>query len=244
MFLTLNWWWNQRIRDLFCAALLSISLPLAAQPAGPDYRFEFVPDAADSGPGSGILEVTVLPPDLALQQADSHPPVSVRLSAAVTLYPGNWLVSQMQKGELDESSMAHRGLTEQESFVREKFRLFQAAEQAEQFREWLDEETFARFSESVLNGEIDLAADREFYLQYDDIRLLGSLRYGVYTLLYTQFREAQTGDLIPSVMPVRRVGGKLLTAGSLHASSHELYRLFAFGSLQQSLMVYLEELVN
>ena len=234
------------MRDLFCTVLLSISLPLSAQPVGPDYRFEFVPDAADSGllAESGTLEVTVLPPDQALLEADSDPSVSVRLSAAVTLYPGNWLMSQRQEGELDESSAPDRELTEQESFVREKFRLFQAAEQAEQFRDWLDEETFTRFSESVMNGEIDLAADREFYLQYDDIRLLGSLRYGVYTLLYTQFREAQSGEFVPSVMPVRRVGGKLLTAGSLHASSNELYRLFAFGSLQQSLMVYLEEMVN
>jgi hypothetical protein len=234
------------MRDFICTVLLSISLPLVAQPAEPDYRFEFVPDEAASGlfAESGILEITVLPPDLALQQVDSDPAVSISLSAAVTLFPGNWLMSQAQEGEPDEARRTPGELTEQEVFVREKFRLFQAADRVEQFREWLDAETFLRFSESVINGGIDLAADREIYLQYDDIRLLGSLRYGVYTLLYTQFRDARSGDLVTSVMPVRRVGGKLLTAGSLHTSSHELYRLFALGSLQQSFMVYLEERVN
>jgi len=210
--------------------------PLAAQAAEPDYQFEFIARNINSGAGeqTGILQVSVLPPQLHQNDRSNEAaqPAILRLEAEV--YSGQWLAG----------SGSNQPASEQERLVLGKFELFQTAEQAEQYQRWLDPETYSTFLESIARNEIDLASDRELYLQYDNIRLLASIRYGVYTLLYTQFRTAGSEELTASVMPARVVGDRLVTAGSLHANSHELYRMLVFGTLQRQLMGFLEKRVN
>ncbi len=212
--------------------LLVMAGTVLAQSTEPVYRFEFRPGSAADAAGvqSGRLQVHALPPGREVQTGDSGEPAELTLSAAARLYRGSWLT------EVEDET----GLAEAELFVLAKFRLFRTADDAEEFKPWLDGETFAAFSQSVARGDIDLAADRLIYRQYDSIRLLGAIRYGYYTLLYTQFRSGQDGELLTSVMPVRRVGGRLVSAGALHARSHELYRMLSLGTLQRSLFDYLE----
>ena len=224
---------------------------LAAQTTEPDYQFDFTPHdaSAEAGEQSGILQVTVLPPQLH-QPDDSGAqavPVVMRLDAVLST--GQWLAGGDGRQAISEQATAEQATTEQvttekERFVLGKFNLFQNAGQAEQYRQWLDPETYSVFAESIARNEIDLASDREFYQQYDNIRLLGSIRYGVYFLLYTQFRTAESGELTTSIMPVRYVDDALVTAASLHADSHELYRMLVFGTLQRQLMNYMEERVK
>ena len=209
---------------------------LAAQTPEPEYQFEFVAADADTGDGgqAGILRISVLPPLLHERIGNAVFAVPAILALDSRLYSGQWLA------DVDSEELA----AEQERFVLGKFMLFQTAERLEQYQQWLDPETYSTFSEAIDRNEIDLESDREIYQQYDNIRLLGSVRYGVYSLLYTQFRTQRSGELTTSVMPARYVDGRLVTAGSLHASSHELYRMLAFGTLQRQLMDYLETRVK
>ncbi len=224
------------MRLLLFFAAVAIVMPLAAQTLEPEYQFRFTPDTPSPGisAGAGKLEVSAVPPDLEYSQVDSKPPVPVEFTVRARVYSGRWLVDKVSEEDL----------TDEERFVRAKFNLFQTALQPEQYREWLDAETYSVFERSVADGEINLAMDRDFYLQFDSIRLLGSVQYGVYILLYTQFQSVESGELMVSVMPVRQLGSRLVTAGSMHATSHELYRMLAFGSLQRQLMDYLESLIN
>ncbi|MCB1669730.1 MAG: hypothetical protein R3F41_14510 [Gammaproteobacteria bacterium] len=227
---------QKAMRSILGLILLTLALPLAAQTDEPDYRFHFIPDGGQLAAAGqpGLLEVSVQPPDLGYRQPDTDSSVPVELSIRAVVYPGRWL----------DDSLADTDLAEAERFVRAKLRLFQTAVQPQQYRQWLDEETYAVFAGSVASGEIDLAEDRQFYRQYDSLRLLASLRYGVYSLLYVQFHSTAGDELVEAVMPVRRVAGRLITAGSLHAASHELYRMLAFGSLQRQLHRFLELRVN
>ena len=224
---------------------------LVAQTTEPDYQFEFIARAANSSDeiAVGALEVSVLPPQLHQGNGNGESATPVVLALDAMLFPGQWLIaSSREEPGVEELGREELSSDERASiegnFVRGKFTLFQTAEQPQQYQQWLDPETYSTFMESVAGNEIDLASDREFYLQYDNIRLLGSIRYGVYTLLYTQFRSAGSEQVTTSVMPVRYLDGRLVTAGSLHASSHELYRMLAFGTLQRQLMIYLEERVK
>jgi hypothetical protein len=211
-----------------CLAMAS----LAAQAPEPDYRFEF--RALDVNPANGTqtgtLQVRILPPQLYPDDGNSQPATEAVLSVDATLHAARWLAQQGRDSLTDEL----------EIFVLEKFRLFQNADQVEQYRQWLDPETFLLLADSVSRNEIDLVSDRQFYSQFDDIRLLASIRYGVYTLLYTQFRTADSGELTTSVMPARYVDNRLVTAGNLHLNSHAFYRMLVFGTLQSHLLLYLE----
>ena len=178
--------------------------------------------------------MNVLPPQLHQVDENSVPATPVTLRLDAILYTGQWLIDSDSEQSDNELNDVEQVVSENENFVLAKFKLFQDAEQPEQYRRWLDPETYASFAESIARNEIDLASDREFYQQYDNIRLLASVRYGVYTLLYTQFRTAETGELTTSVMPARFVDGVMVTAGSLHARSHELYRMLVFGTLHGS----------
>lgn len=224
------------MRLMITLAVLLLTTPLLAQTADPVYRLAFIPGepVAAGAVQPGVFRVSVQPPEETFAQQSTDPVVAAELSLQGSRYDGRWLFAAT-----DNDTLA-----EEERFVLEKFRLFQNADSAEQFRPWLDEETFAAFARSVRSGEIDLLSDREQYRQYDAIRLLGSIRYGVYTLLYTQFRAADTGEPVTSVMPVRRVEYRLVTAGGLHGNSHELYRMLAFGTLQRQLTAFLAQRIN
>ncbi|MBT8145576.1 MAG: hypothetical protein KJN90_01915 [Gammaproteobacteria bacterium] len=234
------------IKLMLVLACAGVAGSATAQAPGPDYRFEFIANrgAAAKGAQSGLLRVQVLPPLPNSGASADEQAVPVVMTLDAVLYPGQWLVNGGRDQTTSERYNNQVSASDQEKFVLGKFTLFQTAEQLEDYRLWLDSETFTSFAESVSSGDIDLASDREFYQQYDNIRLLGSVRYGPYTLLYTQFRTAEGGELATSVMPARLLDGRLVTAGSVHASSHALYRLLAFGTLQQSLVEYLEARVN
>ena len=114
------------------------------------------------------------------------------------------------------------------------------AESVEEFRGFVDTTTYASMLESIEQGQLDLAADQDIYQEYDNIRLLGGIRYGDLKLLYTQFRSAATGETMPSVMPITEENSRLVTSGAMHQVSHELYRMIAFGTMLPSLMDYFE----
>jgi hypothetical protein len=216
------------------ALLLLLGLASASLGQAPESTVEisFLP-AGGAAPGPGRLQIDILPPNL-YDDADDAVPVTLSLQALV--YSGEWLIG--------ENSVASAATSEEEAFVRTQFHAFQDFETAEAFRDLLDAQTFEAFTRDIAAGRIDLAADRELYAGYDNIRLLGSVRYGVYTLLYTQFRETASGRLDTSVMTVRRVAGELRTAGSLNASPPELYRMLTLGTLRVRLMDHLERLTG
>jgi len=218
---------------IFLLALSPLSI-VSAQNQDPSYQVEFVRNAADAGlsRSAGMLRVQINPPDLYGPDGEPGDPAPATLELQAAVFAGAWLA------DLETAD------SEEETFVLAKFDLFRSADTPEQYREWLDAESYASFLESIASGRIDLAADREVYALYDNIRLLGFVRYGVYTLLYTQFREAGSNTLHTSVMPVRRVNGRLLTAGSMNTNSHELYRQLVFGPLQRQITAYLERLIE
>jgi hypothetical protein len=223
-------------RLLIKAVLAAISCVVmgapAAQVAEPDYQFAFrVQDISPvNGMQTGTLQVSMLPPLLYPDDGDAPVTMEAVLNLNATLHAAQWLAQKDLESLTD-------GL---EIFVLEKFRLFRRADQIEQFRQWLDPQTYLLLADSVSRNEVNLESDRQFYRQFDDIRLLGSIRYGVYTLLYTQFRSAGSGELMTSVMPARYVDNRLVTAGSLHLNSHALYRMLVFGTLQLQLVQFLE----
>jgi len=220
--------------SVIAAACCVFMNSLAAQMREPNYQFEFTVQHVDdeNNSQSGTLELRVLPPNP--YPGDDIQELEGILRFDAKLHAAQWLVqggSNVLTGE-------------QEVFVLEKFRLFKEADKVEQYQQLLDPETYLLLAEAVSKNEVDLASDQQFYSEFDDIRLLASIRYGVYTLLYTQFRSAVSGELITSVMPARHVNNRLVTAGILHQNSHELYRMLVFGTLQLQFFQYLEERVK
>ena len=216
-----------------CSASMSLAASIGAAQV-PDYEFSFSELPADANGGSrrSVLQVDILPSSQQqvtdVDTIDGIEPVPALLTLQAQLYSGRWLA------DLPEVEIAA------EAFVLAKFNLFRTAESATEFREFVDETTYASMLDSIERGQLDLAADREIYREYDNIRVLGAIHYGDLILLYTQFRSAVTGEVMPTVMPAIKLGDRLVTAAAMHQVSHELYRMLAFGTMMPRLMEFFE----
>lgn len=248
MFLRRNSATGTRVPAYGAMLVLLLLSPLAlGQPQEPSFRIEIVAGSEPSSSGRTpvAFQISVTPPYLYAGGAGDadragDTPVAATMTLEADLYSGRWLRVVPDSGGSAANTAADTAASDEEAFVLAKFHAFREFAGADQFRDLLDAETHAGLLDSVARGEIDLVADREFYRQFDNIRLLAGIHYGVYILLYTQFRDAVSGEVFNSVMPARYVDGRLVTAGSLHRQPSVVYRMLAFGALQRQLMDHLE----